>query len=188
MAVIGLSAVALWLALPSLARWVLVRQVQAQIGRQLTMTAFELDLRGGRLRIDGLRLDDREPGPPLAEINRLEVRFRPAHLLRGHVDLEDVVLTAPRVHIVRTGHGELNISDLLGRSSSTSGPLPITLDRLALTGGTILFEDRTLSPPRTWKAEAITVDAAALSTVSPEPRGRLRLTSTVAGEIGRAHV
>ena len=181
MAVIGLSAVALWLALPSLARWVLVRQVQAQIGRQLTMTAFELDLRRGRLRVDGLRLDDREPGPPLAEINRLEVRFRPAHLLRGHVDLEDVVLTAPRVHIVRTGHGELNISDLLGRSSSTSGPLPITLDRLALTGGTILFEDRTLSPPRTWKAEAITVDATALSTVSPEPRGRLRLTSTVAG-------
>ena len=180
-AVIGLSAVALWLALPSLARWVLVRQVHAQIGRQLTMTAFELDLRGGRLRIDGLRLDDREPGPPLAELDRLEVRFRPARLLRGHVDLEDVVLTAPRVHIVRTGHGVLNISDLLGRSSSTSGPIPLTLGRLALTGGTILFEDRTLTPPRTWKAEAITVDAAALSTVSPEPRGRLRLTSTVAG-------
>jgi uncharacterized protein involved in outer membrane biogenesis len=180
-AVIGLSAVALWLALPSLVRWVLVRQVHAQIGRQLTMAAFELDLRGGRLRIDGLRLDDREPGPPLAELDRLEVRFRPARLLRGHVDLEDVVLTTPRVHIVRTGHGELNISDLLGRSSSTSGPIPLTLDRLALTGGTILFEDRTLTPPRTWKAEAITVDAAALSTVSPEPRGRLRLTSTVAG-------
>jgi uncharacterized protein involved in outer membrane biogenesis len=178
---VGLSAVALWLALPSIARWALVRQVQAQTGRRLTMTAFDLDLRGGRLRIDGFRLDDREPGPPLAEFDRLEVRFRPSHLLRGHVDLEDVTLTAPRVHIVRTGRGVLNISDLLARSSSQSGTTPLTLDRLALTGGTILFEDRTLTPPRTWRAEAITVDAAALSTVSPEPRGSLRLTTTVAG-------
>ncbi|HWN15070.1 MAG TPA: hypothetical protein VNU02_14475, partial [Candidatus Dormibacteraeota bacterium] len=55
---VGLSAVALWLALPSIARWALVRQVQAQTGRRLTMAAFDLDLRGGRLRIDGFRLDD----------------------------------------------------------------------------------------------------------------------------------
>ena len=32
-----LSAAALWIALPSLARWVLVRQVEAQTGRRLTM-------------------------------------------------------------------------------------------------------------------------------------------------------
>ena len=178
---IGLSAVALWLALPSIARWALVRQVEAQTGRRLTMAAFDLDLRGGRLRIDGLRLDDREPGPPLAAFDRLELRFRPSRLLRGHVDIEDVTLTAPRVHIVRTGGGVLNISDLLGRPSSKSGPAPLTLDRLALTGGTILFEDRTLTPPRTWRVEGITVDAAALSTVSPEPRGSLRLGATVAG-------
>ncbi len=178
---LGLSAVALWLALPSVARWALIRQAQAQTGRRLTMAAFDLDLRGGRLRIDGFRLEDREPGPPLAEFDRLEVRFRPSRLLRGHVDLEDVTLTAPRIHIVRTGRGVLNISDLLGRSSSKSGTTPLTLARVALTGGTILFEDRTLTPPRTWRAEALTVDAAALSTVSPEPRGSLRLTTTVAG-------
>ena len=178
---LGLSAIAVWLALPSIARWALVRQIEAQTGRRLTMAAFDLDLRGGRLRIDGLQLDDREPGPPLAEINRLEVRFRPSHLLRGHVDIEDATLTAPRVHIVRTGRGVLNVSDLLGRSSSKSGTAPLTLDRLALTGGAILFEDRTLTPPRTWRAEGITIEAAALSTVRPEPRGSLRLTATVAG-------
>ena len=178
---LALSAAALWIALPSLARWVLVRQVEAQTGRRLTMAAFHLDVRGGHLRIDGLRLDDREPGPPLAELDRLDVRFRPARLLRGHVDLEDVILTAPRVHIVRTGRGVLNISDLLGRSGSRSGAAPFTLGRLALTGGAIVFEDHTLTPPRTWKAEALTIDAAALSTVSPDPSGRIRLATTVAG-------
>jgi uncharacterized protein involved in outer membrane biogenesis len=178
---LALSAAALWIALPSLARWVLVRQVESQTGRRLTMAGFALDLRGGHLRIDGFRLDDREPGTPLAEFDRLDVRFRPARLLRGHVDIEDVTLQAPRLHIVRTGRGVLNISDLLGSSRSRSGGAPFTLGRLALTGGTVVFEDRTLSPPRTWRAEALTIDAAALSTVSPEPRGSVRLTTTVAG-------
>jgi uncharacterized protein involved in outer membrane biogenesis len=178
---LALSTVALWIALPSLARRALVWQVEAQTGRRLTMTAFDLDLRGGRLQIAGFRLADREPGPPLAEFDRLQVRFRPARLLRGHVDIEDVTLHAPRVRLVRTDRGVLNISDLLGRSRSKSGAAPFSLDHLSLTDGTIIFEDRTLTPPRSWQAEALTVEASALSTVSPEARGRVRLTTTVAG-------
>src|SRR6185295_1598176 len=71
---------------------------------------------------------------------------------------------------------------LLDRPRKTSARVtPLTLDRLALTGGAILFEDRTLNPPRTWRADGLAIDAAALSTVSPEPRGSLRLAVTVAG-------
>ena len=50
-----------------------------------------------------------------------------------------------------------------------------------MTDGAILFEDLTLTPPRTWRAEALTVEADALSSASPEPRGRVRVTTTVAG-------
>lgn len=178
---LALSTAALWVALPSLVRWGLVWQVEARTGRRLTMARFDLDLRAGRLQIDGLRLADREPGPPLAELDRLDVRFRPLALLRGHVWIDDLTLAAPRVRIVRIGRGELNVSDLLGRSRARSGAAPVTLERLALTDGTIVFEDHTLTPARTWRAEALTIEAAGLSTVSPEPRGRARLTTTVAG-------
>ena len=110
------------------------------------------------------------------------MRFRPAALLRGHLHVEEIALAAPRVRIVRLARGVLNISDLLDRPRKpSSGVSPLTLDRLALTGGAILFEDRTLNPPRTWRADGLTIDAAALSTVSPEPRGSLRLAVTVAG-------
>ena len=177
-----LATAALWMALPSLARWALVRQVEAQTGRRLTMAAFELDLRAGRLRISGFRLADREPGPPLAEFDRLDVRFRFRDLLRGRVYVEEVTLAGPRVHIARTGRGQLNISDLLDRPRTPSSTIAsFALDRLAVTGGTILFEDRTLAPPRAWRAEALTIEAAALSTMSPEPRGSARLSATVAG-------
>ena len=176
------AATGVWLALPSLARWAVVWQVEGQTGRKLTMREFALDLRGGHLRVTGLQLDDREPGPPLAQLDRLEVRFRPGALLRGQIHLEEVTLAAPRVRIVRLGRGVLNISDLLDRPRKTSARVtPLTLDRLALTGGAILFEDRTLNPPRTWRADGLAIDAAALSTVSPEPRGSLRLAVTVAG-------
>ncbi len=175
------SAAALWMTLPTLARWAVVWQVRAKTGRQLTMQELDLDLRGGRLRITGFRLADREPGPPLAEFDRLDVRFRPGALLRGHVWIEDLTLSGPRVRIVRTGRGELNISDLLGRSKPRQGTSPFTLDRFALTGGAVIFEDRTLTPPRTWRAEALIIEAAALSTVNQEARGSARLTATVAG-------
>ena len=145
------------------------------------MREFDFDLRNGRLRIAGLRLDDREPGPPLAELDRLEVRFRPGMLLRGHLWIEDLALDNPRVRILRTGRGLLNISDLLRPSKPRKQAAAFTLDRLALTRGAIMFEDRTLTPPRAWRADALTIEAAQLSTVNPEPRGRGRLTTTVAG-------
>jgi uncharacterized protein involved in outer membrane biogenesis len=175
------SATVVWLALPSLTRWALVWQVEAHTGRKLTMREFDFDLRSGRLRIAGLRLDDREPGPPLAELDRLEVRFRPGALLRGHLWIEDLALDNPRVRIVRTGRGVLNISDLLRPSKPRKQGAAFTLDRLALTGGAIMFEDRTLTPLRAWRADALTIEAAQLSTVNPEPRGRGRLSTTVAG-------
>ncbi|HXA96667.1 MAG TPA: DUF748 domain-containing protein [Candidatus Dormibacteraeota bacterium] len=181
LATLAVGAVALWTALPLLARWAVVRQVEGQTGRHLSMAAFDLDLRRGRLHIGGFRLEDREPGPPLAEFDRLEIRFRPGGLVRGHVQIEEITLVAPRVRIVRTGRGQLNISDLLGRRGSGGAALPFTLDRLALTDGAIVFEDRTLTPPRTWRADGLTVEAIALSTMSPEPRGSVRLNIAVAG-------
>ena len=112
LATLVVTTTALWLALPTLARWAVVRQVETLTGRTLTMREFTLDLRGGHLRIAGLRLDDREPGPPLAELDRLDLRFRPRSLLRAPPP-RGVSLDNPRVRIVRTARGVLNISDLL---------------------------------------------------------------------------
>jgi len=181
LAALLVSAAVVWTMLPTIARWAVVWQIEAQTGRRLTLREFDLDLRGGRLHITGFRLADREPGPPLAEFDRLDVRFRPAMLLRGHLWLEEVTLTAPRLRIVRTGRGLLNISDLLGRSKPREGTAAFTLDRFSLTGGVVVFEDQTLQPPRAWRAEPLTIEAALLSTVNPESRGSGRLIATVAG-------
>ena len=177
---LALSAGLLWWELPGIVRWLVVRQLEATAGRRVTIERFELDLQRGRLGIGGLRVADREPGPPLAEIDRLDARFKPGSLIRGHFHVYEAAVDGVRVRIVRTERGELNIADLLSRPSG-EGPQAVTVDRFALTAGALTLDDRAQSPPRTWRAEAITVEASALSTVSPEAQGSLRLTAAVAG-------
>ncbi|HKA62085.1 MAG TPA: DUF748 domain-containing protein, partial [Methylomirabilota bacterium] len=177
-----LATVTFWLGLPGIARWAVTRQIEAQTGRQLAMAAFDIDVPRRRIHVAGFRLADRDPGAPLLEFDTLDVRFRLRDLLRGRVHLREITLAAPRLRIVRTARGVLNISDLLERPAEPTGPLaPFTLDRLAITGGTILFEDHTLTPPRAWRAEALTVEATSLSTMTPQPLGAARLATTVAG-------
>ena len=77
----------------------------------------------GRLALAGLRLADLEPGPPLAELDRLDVRFDPRALLRGHVWIREATLGGARVRIVRSERGEFNIADLLKRDRGARGIL-----------------------------------------------------------------
>src|SRR5512139_2804793 len=64
---LALASALAWRALPGLARWAVVRQIETATGRRLTIERFDLDLGAGRLAIAGLRLADRAAGPPLAE-------------------------------------------------------------------------------------------------------------------------
>ena len=114
-----LSAAALWWQLPGIARWLVVRQLEAVTGRRVTVERFDLALARGRLDVRGLRLADREPGPSLAEIDRLDMRFAPGALLRGRLDVREATIDGLRVRIVRNERGELNIADLLRRPPST---------------------------------------------------------------------
>ena len=150
-------------------------------GRGVKVERFELDVARGRLGIAGFRLADREPGPPLAEFERLDLRFRPRALLRGHVHVTEAALTAPRVRIVRRATGELNVADLLGQRQASERVAAVTVDRFTLAGGMVTLEDHTRTPPRTWQIEAIGAEASGLSTVRPEMTGSGRLTATVAG-------
>src|SRR5688572_16466574 len=127
-----LSATVLWWQAPAIARWLVVRQMEAATGRRVTVERFDLSLARGHLDIRGLRVADREPGPPLAEIDRLDARFAPVPLLRGRLDLREAMVDGLRIRIVRTERGELNIADLLRRPPSRAAPPAVHIDRLTL--------------------------------------------------------
>lgn len=177
---LALSAGLAWLALPGVVQWLVVRQIESLTSRPVTIERFELDLARGRLGIEGFRLADHTAGPPLAEVEQLHLRFDPRAILRGHLHVETATVASPRVRIARGADGRLNISDLLEREQA-GPPAAVTIDRLAVSGGVVTVEDGAHEPSRTWRAEGIAIEAAALSTVDPQARGTARLTATMAG-------
>jgi hypothetical protein len=176
-ALVAIAAV----ALPGIVRRITIRLLASATDRTVTLEAVELELFRGRLALRGLRVLDRDGGP-LATLERLDLRFRPRDLLRGHLHVTDAALQGVTARVVRTGPGELNVSDLLRRRGGGGGRLPgVTLDRFALLGGAVTIEDRALAPPRTWRVQDLEARARDVSTRAGAPAGSATLSATVAG-------
>lgn len=178
--VVGLAAAGV-LTFPEIARRVVVRQLAAATGRPVTLAALELHPIEGRLALRDLRVMDRDQGA-LASIERIEARFSLRELLSAHLRVTDVTVDAPAVRLLRLGSGEFNVSDLLGRRDSR-GPsaLALTIERLTVRGGTVSIEDRTLSPPRLWRVDGMTLEALGVSTAADATPGVARFAAVAAG-------
>jgi uncharacterized protein involved in outer membrane biogenesis len=176
----ALLTAATLLLLPRYARELVTWQLERLTARAVHIEALELSLAGGRFSVRGLRITDHDGGL-LAELERLDGRFRPLALLRAHVWLETLALDAGRVRIVRTGPDRFNISDLLERRGPARQAVAVSVDRFTVTGGWVQLEDRTLSPTRTWRSEHIWLQAQDVTTRGPH--GTAVGSTTVAGAL-----
>jgi len=172
--------------LPPLARRITVSQLRAATGREVAIGDLGLNLFTRRLSVSSFRLADRSGGLPLAEFERLDVQFRLLPLLRGRLHLDTVALRRPQVRITRVGPDELNVSDLLARflsgpPSSRQEPLHVTLGHVTLTDGVAIFDDRAMSPPRTWEIGALRVELHDLATVGGQSNGRAAIAFEMGG-------
>lgn len=176
---VGTAGVA---ALPGIVRWVTVRQLAAATGRPVSVDAVDLSLRHGRLAVRGIRVIDRD-GAPLTTLARVDVRFSPWQLLRGRIHVTDAKVDTFAVRVVRTGPNQYNVSDLLARRAERGGKAPVlTIERLAVVGGAIVIEDRTVTPVRVWRVEPLELHARGASTLPGAPPGDATVTAAVAGK------
>jgi len=169
-------------ALPEIARRVIVWRLASATDRTVTLAALDLSVPSGRLALRDLRVLDRD-GEPLASIERLEARFSPRDLLRGHLRITGATVESPALRIVRISGREFNVSDLLGRDDTgrTGTLLAVTIERLDVRNGAVAIEDRTLATARTWRVERFTVDARGVSTVPGAAPGVVALAAVAAG-------
>src|SRR5205814_8204213 len=72
-------------------------------------------------------------------------------------------------------------SDILDRPREPSGGFTMTLDHFAIKGGSVVLEDRVLTPARTWRSENITLEARDLTTSAR--KGLAFGSTTVAGAL-----
>ena len=173
-----LIAVIAVLAFPDLVRLAVVGRLQAATGRPVAIDALSIDPWTGRIALRGLRVTDTD-GSILATLDQLDARVRRRHLLRGHIWLERLAIDGSTVRVVRQGFGDFNISDLVSRKPAGGRTLDVTVDEFTLARGTVLLEDRMLSPWRTWRSEDLAIRADKVSTRRDD--GTAEATSTING-------
>ncbi len=141
--------------------WV-VPPLEAKLHREVAVVDAGGGLTG--LYLDGLDVRAAGADQPLVAVDRLMIRWNLWALLSGRVEIREVRLVAPRIHVVRLADGRLDIDDLLAPggageeptapsgstpSVGTGGGLDLVVALFALEDGRVSFEDRTAAPPRT---------------------------------------
>src|SRR5688572_25535559 len=184
-ALVAVILAAVLFVLPAVARWAVVNGVKSATARDVAVTSLELNLFTGRLALVGLRLDDHDGRPPLAELDRLDVRFRVLPLLIGRLHVDELVVQAPRIHVSRSATGELSVADLIERygkgESKSDKPYDVVLGRLRLADGRLTFADAAVAPARTWDVAGLAVDIRDVATRSGGARGTASIRLTFAG-------
>jgi hypothetical protein len=150
--------------LPELVRRAAVLRLESLTNRRVAIDRVDLNVFTGAVAIHGVSIDDRDEPAPLLRVERIAGRLHRRSLLDLHVWVDDLVVERSSVRIVRLAANRFTISDLLERPPTPSGWIGITVDRLRVIDGTVMLEDRTLRPARTWKSEHITIDGQNLST------------------------
>lgn len=164
---------------PEIVRYAAIARLESLTHRRVAIDRVQVHLLTGRVAVDGLRVGERDAPGALATIARLEGRLHRRSLWRLHVWIEELTLRGIEIHLTRLTPTRFNISDLLAEPAEPRARLPLTIDRLRVADSALVFEDRTLSPARTWRIERIEIDGRALSTTNAG--GSLSLRSVAAG-------
>jgi hypothetical protein len=194
---VGAYAAAGFLAVPYFARKSAVNFVRTHYGRTLSIGEIHFNPFTLTLDIRRVALPDAD-GQRLLSFEHLRVALQLASIWRLGPSFGDILLEQPYVRAVMRRGGELNLADL-GKGFPPSPPQAqkkpaqpprLYIRRLAVLGGTAVFEDHTRATPfraefkpivfelRDFSTRSATGDGYALEAASPEGE-RLMWNGTV---------
>ena len=150
---IAITAAVLFLAgffafgLPAILRAVLESQLTKNLHRPASVESVSFNPFRLCLTVQGLSV--REPGSDavFVSFDLLRVNAEIISVFEGGIDLSEVALVKPYVHIVRTDANTYNFSDLLTGEekkpdTQPSKPLLFSVANIQITGGSVEFDDR----------------------------------------------
>jgi hypothetical protein len=161
---LAVLAAATVVMLPDIVRRAAIWRLEALTERRVAIDRVDVNAFTGEIAVHGLSIADRDEPGELARVDLIKATLHRRSLLQLHVWVKDLLVERSSVRIVRLGGNRFNISDLLDRPAPPPSGIGVTIDRLRVTDGTVVLEDRTLRPPRTWRSERIAIEARDLST------------------------
>ncbi|MFZ6640564.1 DUF748 domain-containing protein [Undibacterium sp. TC4M20W] len=150
-----------WAFLPGVVKRIAAEQVQQQIGRKLDMTDIRFSPFKLALTIEGLTLYEADQRTAAVKVKELVLNLSLASVFRQALIVDEVKLTEPYVHIIRTpgeGYGRYNYSDILEKIAAmpkSESTTRFSLANLQLAGGRIEIDDKVVNEQ--FKIEALQI-------------------------------
>jgi len=120
----------------------------------------------------------------------LTLTLADSNLLAKEIRFAGIEIDSPQLEVLRLADGELQPISLLSSSEADIGetppetkadtgeqqvPVSLTVDRLILKNGGVIFSDRALRTPAATRIDKIFLEASSLSTI-PDSTGKINLT------------
>ena len=137
-----------------------VAELEKATGGTVEMQSLHWNLSKLEIEGQGLTIRGLEPASeaPLAHVDRLYIRLHIISLLKTSIDLQQLVLEQPNVHVIVKPDGSTNVPE--PKVKSTGDPLQqlfeLAIGRAELHNGTLLWNDQKL--PLDFKANDVALD------------------------------
>lgn len=154
---LGLTALILLVALTILPD-VLVEKaenwVAQKTGRVLAIGDLSINPISFSVEVSDVSLSEKDPSAPFLSWDNLRISLSPKSLFHWAPIIRELVLDTPYLHIEKLSQDSYNFSDLLQLASDDknapeepSDPARFSLNNLAVRGGTIELDDKSLEEP-----------------------------------------
>ncbi len=135
------------LLLPAYLNQRICAEVEAQSGRQLSIQNLSFNPFRLALTAEQVKLAEADKSTAFVQIERVYLNLSSASLWRGALVLDELLISKPRLHIVRLKpSGQFNFSDIVAKIEAmpeSPEPLRFALGNLQVQQGEIAFEDQT---------------------------------------------
>lgn len=154
-----------WLAVPPLLKGPLERAASEQLGRAVTVGAIDfkpwsLELTLRDIAVAGAEGSDK----PQLTIARVHVDGELQSLLRLAPVVDEFTVESPLLHIAHLGEGRYDVDDIIAKVTAPpaepkpdTGPARLALYNLALIGGSIDYDDRSVGKQHSLRDLALKV-------------------------------
>jgi hypothetical protein len=140
-----------YLAGPPLMKWLLVKQLSAELQREVSIEKIDISPYALSARVAGVSVKA-EDGKEFAGFDELFVNLSSFSLFQFGAVVDEIRLQGPRVAVTRTGEGKYDISDLLEKWLKPSEPSPtprFSINNIQIIGGKALFDDQPMGRAHT---------------------------------------
>ncbi|HEY6838102.1 MAG TPA: DUF748 domain-containing protein, partial [Geobacteraceae bacterium] len=154
--------------LPGIVRSKAVAGIETATGRKAAIARVGLNPLTWTVRVEGFRLSEKGSDVTFASFSSVRVRVSPRSLFRLAPIVNEVKVTAPYAHVVRTAANTYNFSDLMEgkKKGGDEKPQRFSLNNITVENGSVDFVDRALPEEKRHTLRQVEVGIPFVSNIS----------------------